>query len=69
MSLARIIYIAVIALILLPLGSWFGWQIDAPIALLLGLLFAFTMKNPCPKFNKKHRSICSRSLLFVLVLT
>lgn len=64
MSLARIIYIAVIALILLPLGSWFGWQIDAPIALLLGLLFAFTMKNPCPKFNKKT----SKYLLQVAVV-
>lgn len=52
-TLPRIIYIAVIALILLPLKTLIGWQIDAPVALLLGLIFAFTLKNPCPKFNKK----------------
>ena len=36
MSPAKIVYIAIIALILLPFKSWIGWQIDAPIALLLG---------------------------------
>ena len=64
MSPAKIVYIAIIALILLPFKSWIGWQIDAPIALLLGLLFAFTLKNPCPKFNKKT----SKYLLQVAVV-
>ncbi|MDE6134492.1 MAG: putative sulfate exporter family transporter [Muribaculaceae bacterium] len=57
-STARIIYIAVIAMILLiP-------QISAPIALLAGLVFAFSMPHPCPKFNKKT----SKYLLQVAVV-
>lgn len=61
---AKLVYIGIIALILLPFKQWIGWQIDAPIALLLGLLFAFTLKNPCPKFNKKT----SKYLLQVAVV-
>lgn len=61
---AKLVYIGIIALILLPLNTWTGWQISAPIALLLGLLFAFTLHNPCPKFNKKT----SKYLLQVAVV-
>jgi len=63
-SVPRIVYIAIIAVILLPLQSWIGWQVSAPIALLLGLVFAFSLKNPCPKFNKKS----SKYLLQVAVV-
>lgn len=63
-SLSRIIYLAIIAIILLPLQNWIGWQVSAPIALLLGLVFAFSFKNPCPKFNKKT----SKYLLQVAVV-
>lgn len=55
---AKIIYILIIALIILiP-------QISAPIALLAGLIFAFTLPHPCPKFNKKT----SKYLLQVAVV-
>ena len=52
-SIAKIIYIVFIALILLPIDKLGIPQINAPIALLAGLIFAFSFKNPCPKFNKK----------------
>lgn len=55
---AKIIYVACIALILLVPA------ISAPIALLAGLIFAFTFKNPYPKFNKKT----SKYLLQVAVV-
>lgn len=62
---SRIVYILVILLILMPLGKWGLWTITAPIALLLGLVFAFAFPNPpCPKFNKK----CSKYLLQVAVV-
>lgn len=57
---AKIIYIAVIALILLPLPI----TITAPIALLCGLIYAFIFDNPWPKFNKKS----SKYLLQVAVV-
>lgn len=57
---AKIIYIAVIALILLPLPI----TITAPIALLCGLIYAFIFENPWPKFNKKT----SKYLLQVAVV-
>lgn len=57
---AKIIYIAVIALILLPLPV----TITAPIALLCGLIYAFIFENPWPKFNKKT----SKYLLQVAVV-
>ena len=63
-SFPRIVYILIIALIIFPFDK-FGWPvITSPIALLLGLVFAFTLKNPCPKFNKKT----SKYLLQVAVV-
>ncbi|MDE6269996.1 MAG: putative sulfate exporter family transporter [Muribaculaceae bacterium] len=60
----KIIYIAIIAIILFP-WQMFGMPVvTAPIALLAGLIFAFTLKNPCPKFNKKT----SKYLLQVAVV-
>jgi uncharacterized integral membrane protein (TIGR00698 family) len=66
---SKIVYVACIALILLPLGynddgGHFKYYISAPIALLAGLIFAFTLKNPYPKFNKKT----SKYLLQVAVV-
>jgi uncharacterized integral membrane protein (TIGR00698 family) len=63
------VYVVCIALILLPLGytddgGHFKYYISAPIALLAGLIFAFTLKNPYPKFNKKT----SKYLLQVAVV-
>ena len=63
-SASKIIYIAIIALIILPIEKLGIPQINAPIALLAGLIFAFTLKNPCPKFNKKT----SKYLLQVAVV-
>lgn len=63
-SASKIIYIAIIALIILPIEKLGIPQINAPIALLAGLIFAFTLKNPCPKFNKK----ASKYLLQVAVV-
>lgn len=51
---AKIIYIALIALVLFPfdlIGTAFA--ITPSIALFLGLIFAFVFPNPYPKFNKK----------------
>lgn len=68
-SIAKIIYIACIVLILLPLGTYEDgrlakYWITAPVALFAGLVFAFSFKNPCPKFNKKT----SKYLLQVAVV-
>ena len=63
-SISKIIYIAVIALILLPIEKLGIPQINAPVALLAGLIFAFAFKNPRPKFNKKT----SKYLLQVAVV-
>lgn len=64
-NIAKVIYIAIIALILLPIGYLTGgWSINAPIALLLGIVFALTLPHPCPKFNKKT----SKYLLQVAVV-
>lgn len=52
-TLARVIYIALIVLILIPWNLLGGPLVTAPLALLMGLLFAFSLNNPCPKFNKK----------------
>ena len=62
--MARFIYIALIALILLPLDAVGLPNISAPVALLCGLVFAFLLKMPCPKFNKKT----SKYLLQVAVV-
>ena len=63
-QIARIVYIAILALILFPFKELGLPQISAPIALLLGLIFAFIFPNPCPKFNKKT----SKYLLQVAVV-
>lgn len=63
-SIAKLIYIVSIALILLPIDNLGIPRINAPIALLAGLIFAFCLKNPCPKFNKKT----SKYLLQVAVV-
>lgn len=60
----KVIYIAIIALILLPWNLLGLPVVSAPVALLAGLVFAFTCKNPCPKFNKKT----SKYLLQVAVV-
>lgn len=64
MKIAKVIYIVLITLILLPLSSWGLPNVSAPIALLAGLIFAFVFENPCPKFNKKT----SKYLLQVAVV-
>ncbi len=64
MKIAKVIYIVLITLILLPLSSWGLTNVSAPIALLAGLIFAFVFENPCPKFNKKT----SKYLLQVAVV-
>ncbi len=61
---AKIIYIAIITLIIFPFAQFGLPQITAPIALLLGLVFALIFTNPCPKFNKKT----SKYLLQVAVV-
>ena len=59
-----IIYIAAIAIILITWDKLGLPIVNAPLALLAGLVFAFCMKNPCPKFNKK----CSKYLLQIAVV-
>lgn len=51
----RIIYITLILIVLFPyeLIEGIPTLITPAIALLLGLIFALTLKCPCPKFNKK----------------
>lgn len=61
-TLSKIIYILFIALIIIPLPG--VPRISAPIALAAGLVFAFTLQNPWPKFNKKT----SKYLLQVAVV-
>lgn len=55
---SQIVYVAIIMAIIL------FQQISAPIALLAGLIFAFTLQKPWPKFNKKT----SKYLLQVAVV-
>ncbi len=62
--MAKVIYIIIIALIIFPFNHFGLPVIAAPMALLLGLIFAFVFKNPCPKFNKKT----SKYLLQVAVV-
>lgn len=51
---AKIIYIALIALVLFPFDLIdTAFAITPAIALLMGLIFAFVFPNPYPKFNKK----------------
>lgn len=60
----KVIYIAIIAIILIPWNHFGLPVVSAPIALLAGLAFAFAFSNPCPKFNKKT----SKYLLQVAVV-
>ena len=62
--IAKIIYIAIIAIILAPLDKLGLPVVSAPVALLAGLIFAFSCQHPCPKFNKKT----SKYLLQVAVV-
>ena len=63
--LSKIIYILVIVLILAPLSKLgLPFDITAPIALAIGLVYAIAFENPFPKFNKK----CSKYLLQVAVV-
>ena len=64
MKTAKIVYIALIALILIPFDKMGLPQVSAPVALLCGLIVAFIFPNPCPKFNKKT----SKYLLQVAVV-
>ena len=54
-SAARWIYIVIVAMILLPVSNFcdMAEPITPALALLIGLIFAFSFPNPCPKFNKK----------------
>ncbi|MDE7426662.1 MAG: putative sulfate exporter family transporter [Muribaculaceae bacterium] len=63
-SPSGLIYLAFIAIILVPWDKMGLPVITAPIALFAGLVFAFTIKNPCPKANKK----ISKYLLQVAVV-
>lgn len=65
-TLSKVVYIGLILLIIIPFSALGvpALVISAPIALLLGLIFAFTLENPYPKFNKK----CSKYLLQVAVV-
>lgn len=60
-QIGKWIYILITVIILVPF-SYFCTEsepLSPAIALLLGLIFAFTFENPFPKFNKK----CSKYLL------
>ncbi|MBD5239099.1 MAG: putative sulfate exporter family transporter [Bacteroidales bacterium] len=60
-QLSKWIYILIVVLILVPFSYFcnISEPISPAIALLLGLILAFTLENPFPKFNKK----CSKYLL------
>ena len=65
-QIAKFFYIFIICFILFPFG-YFGLDsmvINAPIALVIGLIFASAFPHPCPKFNKKT----SKYLLQVAVV-
>ena len=52
-ALAKWVYIAIVFLIIFPFDRFDLPAITAPIALFIGLLFAFIFPMPFPKFNKK----------------
>lgn len=57
--MSRWVYIAIVAVILIPWDQFGLPVVTAPIALFIGLLFAFVFPMPFPRFNKK----CSKLLL------
>lgn len=65
-SLSKALYIALIFFILFPFKALGipALEVSAPIALLMGLVFALSLSNPYPKFNKKT----SKYLLQVAVV-
>lgn len=63
-KISKLVYVLLIALIVLPLDKIGLPVISAPVALLCGLIFAFVLENPCPKFNKST----SKYLLQVAVV-
>lgn len=65
-SLSKALYIALIIFILFPFKALGipALEVSAPIALLMGLVFALSLPNPYPKFNKKT----SKYLLQVAVV-
>lgn len=53
-QVAKLIYWILLVLMFVPFKAICGIEIiSAPIALFLGLVFAFIFGTPCPKFNKK----------------
>ena len=65
-SLSKALYIALMIFILFPFKALGipALEVSAPIALLMGLVFALSLPNPYPKFNKKT----SKYLLQVAVV-
>jgi uncharacterized integral membrane protein (TIGR00698 family) len=61
---SKFIYILLIVLIIIPFENFGLPHFTAPVALFMGLIFAFIFENPFPKFNKK----CSKYLLQVAVV-
>lgn len=55
--LALPIYIALIVIMLMPWNIIGLPVVTAPVALFIGLLFAFIFPMPCPKFNKKSSKL------------
>lgn len=53
MRIAKWVYIAIVILMLFPFDRFELPAATAPIALFVGLLFAFIFPMPFPKFNKK----------------
>lgn len=53
LKIARWVYVAIVVLILFPWSEVGLPAITAPVALFIGLLFAFCLPMPYPKFNKK----------------
>lgn len=53
-NLTLVVYIVLLIIIAVPFKLvGLGYEINAPLALLIGLIFAMIATNPCPKFNKK----------------
>ena len=50
---AKWVYVAIVLLLLFPFDKFDLPAASAPIALFVGLVFAFIFPMPFPKFNKK----------------